>query len=226
MGAGLRRQITIQEVLEALAFGIPGSVYKIMPGVVTAYHPGVAGQSPPTVDVQPTVNDVRLDPTSGELEPEAWPVLPSVPLAMPKFGGFTVSGKMVAGDGVLLLSFDLDPTGYRATGNQSDPIDTRRHGGGHWVALPFDISDPGAIADPGDDLVIGQASGVQIRINGANISLGSGAADFVALASKTNAAIKAWGTWAAAGTGSGYVPPTVGTKPPDPDVGSTLVKSG
>ena len=56
-----------------------------------------------------------------------------------------------------------------------------------------------------------------------NIVLGSNA-DFVALASKTNAAIKAMGTWAAGGTGDGYTPPVVGDQPV-PNVGSTVVQS-
>jgi hypothetical protein len=226
MPTSQRRQIELGEVLGALACGVLGSIYRVWPGKVTAYHASSAGSAPPEVDVQPMVNDVRLDTTLGTLISEPWPVLPNVPLATIKIGGFVVSAAASVGDEVTLLAYDLDTTAFRASGQQGDPVDTTRHGGGYWLALPFGISDPGAVADPGANFVLGQPAGVQIQINGTNIVLGSGATDFVALASKTNAAIKAWGTWAASGTGSGYVPPTVGTRPADPNVGSTLVKCG
>ncbi len=211
----MRNQISDAEILDAHEHGVRAALYKVMPGIVVAYHPSSAGKSPPSVDVQPAINDVRIDTETGERTPEAWPIIPSVPLAWPKGGGASIAFAMAKGDKVLLLSFDQDPTAHRGTGNAEDPPDAGRHRGGHWVALPFDITDAGAVADPGGDIVITPAAAVVV---------GPGASDFAALASKTNAAIKAWGTWAASGTGTGYTPPTVGTKPADPNVGCTLLK--
>jgi len=155
-------------------------------------------------------------------------VIPNVPLAWFKAGGFVISAAPAAGDAVTLLAYDMDPSAYRSSGNQSDPIDASRHSGAYWIALPFDITDVGAPGDPGSNLVLGQPAGIQIQINGTNIVLGLGAGDFVALASKVNDAIKAWAVWAASGTGTGYIPPTTLTQPGTPpgtvDVGSTLVK--
>jgi hypothetical protein len=213
----VRNQISSGEVADAKAFGLKASMYKIMPGKVVAYHAGVAGKSQPSVDVQPTVHDVRFDTTTGAPISEPWPVISKVPLAMAKGGGASVAFAMAKDDGVTLLSWDLDPTTYRATSNPSDPIDTRRHGGGHWVALPFDITDAGALPDPGGDMVLTPPTG-------GSVVLGPGATDFVALASLVDAAITALGTWAAGGTGSGYVVP-VGTAKPVPNVAATLVKA-
>jgi Phage protein Gp138 N-terminal domain len=211
-----RDQITDAEIADAQEFGTKAGIYKVMPGIVVAYHASAAGKSPPSVDVQPGVHDLRIDTETGERVSEPWPIIASVPLAWPKGGGASIAFAMAKGDKVLLLSFDQDPTAHRGTGNAEDPPDAHRHGGGHWIALPFDITDAGAVADPGGDIVITPA---------ATVVIGPGASDFAALASKTNAAIKAWGTWAASGTGTGYTRPTPATKPADPDVGCTLLKT-
>jgi hypothetical protein len=168
----VREQVTDAEILDAHSFGILASIYKVMPGVVTKYTPSVAGKSPASVDVQPGVHDVRWDTELGTAIYEPWPIIPNVPLGMLKGGGvngFVIAFAMTPGDAVTLVSFDLDPTIFRGTGVAGKPVDTRRHGGGHWQALPFDITDPGALADPGAYLVLG------------------GASDFVALASKCDA---------------------------------------
>ena len=180
MPASNRRQIELGEVLDAQAFALLGSIYKIWPGIVTAYHASSAGSSPPEVDVQPAVNDVRIDTELGTLVSEPWPVISRVPVAMFKAGGFAILAPLKAGDVVTLLGYDLDPTAFRSSGNQSDPIDTRRHGAGYWVALPFDITDPGALTDPGANLQV-------IAPSGGKVVFGAGATDAPALASIVDA---------------------------------------
>src|SRR5579872_1221409 len=69
--APMRKQIDLPEVLDTAAGTLRGSIYKCMPGIVQAYYPG----SPPTVDVQPAVNDVRFDTTLVTRISEPWPVL-------------------------------------------------------------------------------------------------------------------------------------------------------
>lgn len=218
----MRRQITLSEIVNAALQTLKGQLYHCMPGSVVAYH-----EADQSIDCQPVVNDVRFDIDTGERFSEQWPVIPHVPIAWPSFSGgkYALVGTMAAGDNVMLVSFDLDPTAWRTTGNRSDPADTRRHVGSYWWALPTDLTTPGVLPSANGGMVIGQPGAApQIQFTSSNIILGNSGGDFVALASKVNDAIKAQGTWAAGGTGSGYVPPVTASQPV-PDVGSTLIKA-
>lgn len=199
MAGSLRRQITLGEVLDAQGAGVAASIYKVWPGIVTAYHAAVAGSSPATVDVQPAVHDVRTHTELGTVVYEPWPVLPAVPLAWAKGNGAAIQFPMAKGDGVTLLSYDLDPSAHRASGETADPIDTRRHGGSYWVALPFDVTDPGALADPGSNLVVLPPAGGVIALGGTSPT------DAVALATKLDTLITVLvATYAASGTETGF----------------------
>lgn len=157
-----------------------------VPGIVTAYHTDTQ-----CVDVQPAVNDVRIDPDTGERVQEAFPVFPQVPVAWPRFGGYCISGPVNAGDRCVLVAFDLDVTKHRLTGNQEDPLHAGRHQGVTWFALMADLTDPGRMQDTSaaaSSLVIGKdGASTQLRIDGSHISLGASASDFVAKASVVDA---------------------------------------
>jgi hypothetical protein len=190
----MRAQVRISEVVDAAVNGVLGDVHKVMPGIVTAYYPSSAPSggspgAPARVDVQPAVHDVRQDTTTGDRVSEPWEEIPEVPVAFPKGGGISVRWKLQAGDKVTLVSFDLDPTAHFGTGEAEDPPDVRRHGGGYWLALPYDLTDGGALEDPGDDLVITLPSGNEIRANATTIALGASPSSFVALADKVDAAL-------------------------------------
>jgi hypothetical protein len=219
----MRRQITVSEIVNEGIESARNTLYHCMPGSVVAFY-----ASEQTVDVQPMVNDTRNDIDTGATFSEQWPVLPHVPISYPRGGGYAMAFPMKAGDSVMLISHDLDPTAWRTTGNRSDPADTRRHVGSYWWAIPCDLTVPNAMksaSTAGDALVLGLDGGTPlIIINASSIQLGSSGGDFVALASKVNAAITAQGTWAAGGTGSGYTPPVVASQPV-PDVGSSLIKA-
>ncbi len=194
-----RNQITLIETSTAAAESLRHSMYHCLPGIVQAYH-----ADEQTADVQPALNDPRFDPDTGERltfnasgevdensdNDEPWPVIPRVPIAFPRFGGFTVSGPLNKGDRVLLVAFDLDPTVHRVSGQVENPADVRRHGGNYWWAVPADITDPGRLQDAsaaGSAMVLGKdGANTQIRIDGSNISLGRSGADFVALAGKVD----------------------------------------
>lgn len=225
----MRRQIPLAEVLDTLAFQLRAKIYKCMPGNVTAYHP--PDGSAASIDVQPAVHDVRFDPVLGARVSEPWQVITGVPVAWPKFGGFSMSGPMQSGDRVLLLGFDLDPSKHRGTGNPEDPPDTARHSGGYWVALPCDITDAGAVGDPGENLVIGLEGGVKLVIGPGFMGLGSASpSDYVALASLVKAELGKIATALAsltvttgAGTGGTVVAGTPYATPGN--VASAVVKS-
>jgi hypothetical protein len=221
----LKRSITQSDVAAAAAESVRDAMYHCMPGSVVAFY-----GSEQTVDVQPTVNDVRTDLVSGARISEPWPVIPHVPIAFPRFGGYAVAGPMSVGDRVLLVAFDLDPTAWRQTGNRSDPGDASRHAGGYWLAIPCDLTVPGVMKDAAaaaQGLVIGvDGAAPQIRINGSNIQLGNAGGDFIALASKVQTAIADLATWVKTGVappGGGTV--TYAAPAPADSVGSTLTKA-
>lgn len=235
-----RTQVRLGEVLDSVAGGVLGDVHKVMPGIVVQYYPSAApsggspGQ-PARVDVQPAVNDVRQDTETGDRVSEGWPVLPEVPIAFPKGGGFSQRWKLQKGDKVVLVSFDLDPTAHWGTGEVEDPPDARRHGGGYWLALPCDLTDAGALEDPGDDLVLTLPGGNEIRANATTIALGHSPSDFVALASLVDANMTSIATILTAlalfanGTSAGTPvvtlgPPTIPPFVPTP-VAATITKA-
>jgi hypothetical protein len=171
----MREQVTQGEIAATQSFSDDARHYYRMPGIVQAFYPGVPGVSPPSVDVQPAVNDVRFDTTTGERYPEKWQVLYKVPVRFPTFGGYAIWGPLKKGDKVDLEGFDLDPGPYLATGQVSDPALTRRNGGAHWVAVPGDYTDPGALPDSGGAICIGTPGGVLVTITAAGVNVGSAA---------------------------------------------------
>ncbi len=196
-----RELITDGELHDTTAFAQNARTYRAMPGIVEAYYPGEPGVSPPSVDVQPAVHDVRFAvendvPTPGILEgqrySEPWHILPKVPVQFPTMGGFAMWGPMKKGDRVMLVSFDLDPSTYLATGQEADPPMTRRNGGAHWWAIPGDFTDPGALPDPGQAICFGTPGGVMVTVDATAVNVGAAApTDKAARASVVDAVLQA-----------------------------------
>lgn len=193
------RDVELAEVFEVAAFRARANLYKCMPGIVTA-----GGSA--AVDVQPAVHDVRFDPVLGTRVSEPWQIIPAVRVLWPKFGPFALVGKLAAGDKVLLVSPDMDPTVHQGTGNAEGPADTSRHTGAYWLAFPVDITDAGTLPDPGAFMVLGEPGGVQVQIGDAGVSLGAaGATAAVALATKIDSLITILtGVYTPSGTETGF----------------------
>ena len=226
----MRRQICLEDIVTAALDSDRATRYHVMPGIVQAYHAGTAS-CPASVDVQPAIHDVRFDVTTGARVSEPWPMLSSVRILSFKVGPFVIAGPLKAGDKVVLLAFDLDPTAHQKSGNPSDPLDARRHAGGYWVAVPGDITDAGAFKDGAaiaSGLVIGTDGGQdQIRFPGGGIiQLGATAGDWVALASKVSQAIADLATWVKTGVApSGGGPVTYANPAPTDSVASSVIKA-
>jgi hypothetical protein len=217
-----RTLIRSGEVHETAAFAENARRYFHEPGTVVAFYPGSPGVSPPTVDVQPAVNDVRFciqdgvpaQPqgkpalVAGQRYSEPWPVLPRVPVAFYQFGGLAIWGPIRPGDKVTLISYDLDPSQFMATGQQSDPPMTRRNSGTHWVAIPGDITDGSSLGDPGPNLCIGSPNGILVAIGPSGVLLGSAnPTDAVARASVVDS------VWNGLAQALASAPPTVPLTP-------------
>lgn len=185
----MRKQVSDAELLDVTIDSVKNALYHVFPGTVQAFHAGSAGLSAAAVDVVPSVNDVRFDTETFARISEPWPVIPNIPIAYPKGGGYVIQFPLAPGDRVTLIAYDMDPTLHRLNGAaQTDPMDTSRHTGAYWVCLPNDITNPGApscSAAAATSLVVGKdGSTQQIVFNGSTIALGNPATDFVAMASQ------------------------------------------
>ena len=153
------RQITHEQVIQDALDSHKASLYVRMPGAVVQYYP--ADQ---TADVQPMINDVRLDLDTDGIVFEPWPVIHRVPVAWPRMGGITICGFLNPQDGVILEAFDLDPSkwiGGGRTGKPYSPADSRRLSGNYWSAHPIDLTGPIQSAPTSDGLVIGVDGALQ-----------------------------------------------------------------
>ena len=115
----MERQLTLAEVAQGAVDTLRASLYVSMPGAVIAYYPTTQ-----TADVQPMVNDPRLDLDSGKILFEPWLPILQVPVMWPRFGGMTVCGFLEPNDQVILEAFDLDPGPWRRGGKSVKPVDT------------------------------------------------------------------------------------------------------
>ena len=206
----MRKQIHLEDIVQATVDSNFASKYHVMPGIVSTYYPGSAS-APASVDVQPAVNDVRFDKVTGARFSEPFPVVPKVPILFLYVGPYIIAGPMSPGDKVVLLSFDLDPTAHIQSGMPADPADTRRHAGSYWCAIPGDITTPDAFTDGAaiaQGLVIGTDGGQdQIRFTGGKIQLGATGGDYVALASLVAAELGKIKTTLASLTGATFGTP-------------------
>jgi Phage protein Gp138 N-terminal domain len=225
-------QISESEVTQAYIDSLKNSLYFRWPGVVSAYH-----ASTQVADVQVTLADPRIDPDTGEIVLEPWPLILGVHVAWPRFGGFVFTGPLAPGDPVVLEAWDLDPSPALTQGRSAQtasPLDVRRHGGGYWLCRPTDMTGPIADAGPAGTMMIVGKDGdpAQIRMSAGSIQLGNAGGDFVALANLVKgeltkiASAMASGTVVMAAPGGAAVPVVYGAEYTTPgNVASALIKA-
>lgn len=146
-------------------------------------------------DVEPLIK--RLQKTAdGEISEEL-PVIPGVPVAFPRAGGFKITFPVEAGDRCTLVFCERSTENYQ-TGNgrrgdnnalirQTDPDNFSVHDLTDAVCFLGWYNDAEALS-PTDstDMVLGEEGGPVIHIGNDQVNLyEKGAADFVALAQKT-----------------------------------------
>ncbi len=105
------------------------------PGIVVSYANGKATVKPGVYKLLPALDDDDIDAV------EETPNIPDVPVLWPRGRNFSIAGTLSPGDPVLLVCLDRDPSGWRASGQPSEPSDTRVH---HWsnaVAIPGLLSN-------------------------------------------------------------------------------------
>lgn len=138
-----------------------------------------------TADVKPLIKD-KLIVEDGEIL-ESLPVIPAVPVAFPRGGGFFISFPIAAGDTGRIVVCDRSIDQWIKRGGEVDPLDLRMHS---WAGAVFepDLADSlHALADADAAMmVLGKDGGPQIRISADAIAMGAvaDAVEALAVASK------------------------------------------
>lgn len=161
-------------------------VHTCLPGKVVIFDP-----STQSVNVQPTVK--RAVPKTdgdgdGDVEHEELPIIHNVPVAFPGGGGYSMRFPITPGDHVWLMFSESAMATWRTTGQIAEPGDLRRHDLSYACAiyLPFATTLEAAAAAT-DPLIPPTAAKMVCPFP---FSFGDQAiADFVALASKVDAAM-------------------------------------
>ena len=176
--------LDIDDVIQIITDAQRRDLHTCMPGQVVTYYPATQ-----TADIQPLVRAPRADGSGYEDHP----ILPHVPVRWFSCGPFVIVGFLHAGDVVDVHFTSADASGWRSSGQVSDPLDTRMH------AMSSAFCTPGARAAADtlhapttDELVIGvDNDDQQVVIDASFVRMGRGATDFVALATLVNAQLTA-----------------------------------
>lgn len=175
------RTPTLAEVLRTAMRAELGDVHVALPGRVEKYY--AAEQK---ADVKPLLMR-GLVTGDGEDVVEPLPVIPGVPVAFPRAGGFFVSFPVAAGDHVLLVFCERSIDRF-AVGNgaDTDPVDLRRHSLADAVAYPGFYPFSKSFAAHATDMVMGKDGSARIHLKpSGEVHLGQeNPAEFVALATK------------------------------------------
>lgn len=164
-------------------------VHVMLPGRIDAYD--AATQK---ADVEPLIK--RLQRTvDGEIR-EDLPIIPGVPVAFPRAGGFKITMPVNAGDRCMLVFCERSTEAYqigqerKGTSDlilQTDPQTFEMHNLTDAVAVMGWYNDAEALSSPDStDMVLGEEGGPVIHIGGDLVQLyqKGGGNDFVALAQK------------------------------------------
>lgn len=164
---------TLPEILDDHRQSILGELHISMPGRVKSYD--AAKQ---TAEIVPCIRGTIPDGDGNTLHEEL-PVLPNVPIAWPRGGGFYMHFPLAVGDHVWLVFNTTSFAQWRATGEVSDPGDLRRG----TISYPW--AYPGAAPDA-QRFTDAPASG-QAVLGGGVFRVGGPGATFVASAPKVDA---------------------------------------
>lgn len=128
------RTVDLGELVSRAQESRAADIWTAFPGVIQTYYPG----KNPSADIVPVIK--RPLPGEDEITTihEALPVIPNVPILFPrgKKGAIAITWPLDQGDGVLVVVSTLSFAQWRASGQVSEPGDTRLHSLGNAVAYP------------------------------------------------------------------------------------------
>jgi len=195
------RPVSLPRLFDVARDAMTENIYTAMPARVTTYDPETN-----TITAQPVMKRAIFT-KEDEVVYEELPPIPNVPVGFYRMGGYIMTFPIYEGDTVLLVFSQVSTSEWRSTGQDSEPLDTRRHGISDPVAIPIVWPDTNPL--PSEDLdnrakglVLGREGGkAQIHCRehsnapddpgDPEILLGVEATDFVALSTPTMADLNA-----------------------------------
>lgn len=172
-------------VLQKLLADDRADLHVALPGTVQSYDPAKQ-----VADVKPTLKRVTRDQDDGRLV-DTLPVVPAVPVCFPRGGTYFVTWPLAAGDSGLLVFCERDLSPWRATGQDSDPLDEGLHTLAGAVFLPGLETAARALSSRPDHLVLGKEGGPEVHLDGSHVDLGAAGGQLVALANLVKARLDA-----------------------------------
>lgn len=158
-GEDVEREWSLEELLAATREADLEELSVAMPGRVESYDAEAQ-----VADVTPLVRRV-ISRDDGRIVTQQLATVRAVPVCWPRAGSWYLHMPLTAGDSVLLVCCDRDPSRWRSSGLVSDPPDRRTHHLAHAVAIPGVYPRTRELADtPTDELVLGYDGGATVRI--------------------------------------------------------------
>lgn len=233
----MTQPLSMAELLRRVVESQRSDLHTALPGIVRSYD---ASSQTAEVELALTRPLPAEDENDEEDTFETLPVLPSVPVAWPRGGGFYFHCPLTDGDSVLVVFCESDTNAWRNSGGVSDPSVTLRHTLSGPVAIPglYPRNDTLADAD-GSNATFGSDGGLKVTVTSSALEV-DGNSDAAALASKVddlqsnlNDLITAYNnhihtTTATVGTGPvGVISPTTSTGTPSAETfDSQVLKVG
>lgn len=157
-------------------------VHTGMPGIVESYD-----ASAQTCDVKPAIKRVIKNPGEARLV-ESIPIVQNVRVQWPSAGGFWITLPLRKGDYVWLTFSEASDDKFRATGQESEPDDLKRHALGDASCYPIPGPDANKCADASaTNMILGKDGGAIITIGeDGDIKIGRGAVEKIARADRVD----------------------------------------
>lgn len=144
-------------------------MHTAIPGKVISYD-----ADKQIVSVQPMVKDFHHT-EAGAMVLRSFPVV-QAPVAFLRGSGYFMTVPLAAGDTGMLIFSELPIDRWRSTGQESHPVNARRHGVGNAVFYPGISPRAKALTETGvsDHMVLGKEGGCQIHVKPTEVNLDGG----------------------------------------------------
>jgi len=166
---------TLAEVIRTAIESRLTEVHTGIPGRIVSYD-----STTQTADVEIVVKRAETS-SSGATTHEDYPVLPNVPVAWPRGGGYSMQFPLKVGDHVYILFSEAATAQWRVSGEVSNPGDLQRHSLSYAIAIPCIAPDADPLPAATGALVTTPSGG------GLSVSEAGGDPGPVAMASKVEA---------------------------------------
>lgn len=118
-----------------------------------------------TANLKPMIKR-SIKKQNGTTQHESLPVIPNVPIAMPRFGDWFLSAPIAQGDFMFIVCSEKNMDQWRAKGTETESGELATHTLDGAVAFPCNLypSDQALSSAHADNMVLGKDDGAQIHI--------------------------------------------------------------